>query len=45
MLKEESAEDADEMPEPEELAGDAIADLDAAVAELRQVVALLGNGG
>ena len=46
-LKEESLEDADDLPEPEELATDAISELDAAVEELSQVLALLenGNGG
>jgi type I restriction enzyme M protein len=44
-LKEESLEDADDLPEPEELATDAIAELEAAVGELNQVLALLeGNG-
>ena len=44
-LKEESLEDADELPEPEELATDAIAELEGAVEELSQVIALLENGG
>ena len=46
-LKEESLEDADDLPEPEELATDAISELQAAVEELNQVLALLenGNGG
>lgn len=46
-LKEESLEDADDLPEPEELATDAIEELDAAVGELKEVLALLenGNGG
>jgi type I restriction enzyme M protein len=43
-LKEESAENGDELPEPEELAADAIADLRAAVGELEQALALLENG-
>ncbi len=44
-LKEESLEDADDLPEPEELATEAIAELEAAVGELNQVLALLeGNG-
>jgi type I restriction enzyme M protein len=44
-LKEDSLEDADDLPEPEELATDAIAELEAAVTELNQVLALLeGNG-
>ncbi|MCI0459124.1 MAG: type I restriction-modification system subunit M [Gemmataceae bacterium] len=44
-LKEESLEDAEELPEPEELATDAIAELEGAVEELNQVLALLENGG
>ena len=40
-LKEESAEDADEMPEPEELATEAMGELTAAVGELQQVLKLL----
>ena len=47
-LKEESLEDADDLPEPEELATDAIAELTFAVDELNAVLALLetenGNG-
>ncbi len=43
-LKEESLEDADELPEPEELATDAIGELEEAVAELNQVLGLLENG-
>jgi type I restriction enzyme M protein len=44
-LKEDSLEDADDLPEPEELATDAIAELVAAVTDLNQVLALLeGNG-
>ncbi len=44
-LKEESLEDADELPPPEELATDAIGELEEAVAELNRVLALLeGNG-
>lgn len=42
-LKEESLDDADDLPEPEELATDAIAELEAAVEELNQVLALLEN--
>ncbi len=43
-LKEESLQDADDLPEPEELATDAIAELEAAVEELNAVLALLENG-
>jgi type I restriction enzyme M protein len=44
-LKEESLEDADGVPEPEELATDAVAELEGAVEELNAVLALLENGG
>ena len=44
-LKEESLEDADDLPEPEELAGEAVTELEAAVSELNAVLAFLGNGG
>jgi type I restriction enzyme M protein len=40
-LKEESAEDADELPEPEELAADAMSELKAVVADLEEVLKLL----
>ncbi|HEY3318937.1 MAG TPA: class I SAM-dependent DNA methyltransferase [Planctomycetota bacterium] len=47
-LKEESLEDADDLPEPEELATDAISELEFAVGELEEVLKLLdtenGNG-
>ncbi len=43
-LKEESLEDADDLPEPEELATDAIAELEEAVAGLNKVLSLLENG-
>ena len=43
-IKDESLEDADELPEPEELATDAIAELEGAVEELNAVLALLENG-
>jgi type I restriction enzyme M protein len=42
-LKEESLEDADDLPEPEELAADAIAELKAAVEDLSGVLVELGN--
>jgi type I restriction enzyme M protein len=44
-LKEESLEGSDELPEPEELAADAISELDGAMEELRGALALLENGG
>ena len=43
-LKEDSLEDADDLPEPEELATDAISELEGAVGELNAVLALLENG-
>lgn len=44
-LKEDSLEDADDLPAPEELATDAISELEEAVAELNRVLLLLeGNG-
>lgn len=42
-LKEESLEDADDLPEPEELATEAIAELEGAVADLNRVLAMLEN--
>ncbi len=43
-LKDDSLEDADELPPPEELATDAISELEAAVEELNAVLVLLENG-
>jgi len=43
-LKDDTLEDADELPPPEELATDAIGELDGAVEELNAVLALLENG-
>jgi type I restriction enzyme M protein len=43
-LKEESLEDADDLPEPEELVTDAITELEGAVAKLNEVLVLLENG-
>jgi len=43
-LKDESLEDADELPEPEELAADAISELESAVEELNSILGLLENG-
>ena len=43
-LKDESLEDADELPPPEELATDAIGELEDAVEELNAVLGLLENG-
>ena len=43
-LKEDSLEDADDLPEPEELVTDAISELESAVADLNSVLLLLENG-
>jgi type I restriction enzyme M protein len=43
-LKDESLDDGDDLPEPEELATDAIAELEAALEELNAVITLLENG-
>ncbi len=40
-IKDESLDDADSLPEPEELATDAIAELEGAIAELNEVLRLL----
>ena len=44
-LKEESLDDGDELPEPEELVTDAIEELEEAVAELNVVLGLLEENG
>jgi type I restriction enzyme M protein len=43
-LKDESLDDMDALPEPEELAADAISELETAMAQLNQVLMLLENG-
>jgi type I restriction enzyme M protein len=43
-LKADSREDTDDLPEPEDLATEAVAELEAAVGELQKVLAMLGNG-
>jgi type I restriction enzyme M protein len=43
-LKDESLDDLDDLPEPDELATDAIAELEDAVEELNAVLAALENG-
>jgi type I restriction enzyme M protein len=43
-LKDESLDDLDDLPEPDELATDAIAELEAAVEELNAVLTALENG-
>ncbi len=40
-LKDDSLEDSDDLPEPQELAGDAISELEAVVDDLREIVALV----
>lgn len=40
-LRDESLEDSDELPEPQDLAGEAITELEAVVDDLRDIVALL----
>jgi len=42
-LKDESLDDADELPEPEELATEAVEELEAAIGELNGVLSLLEN--
>ena len=43
-LKEESLDDPDDLPEPEELATEAISELEQAIGELNEVLRLLGEG-
>jgi len=40
-LRDESLEDSDDLPEPQDLAGEAITELEAAIADLREIVALV----
>jgi type I restriction enzyme M protein len=40
-LRDESLEDSDELPEPQDLAAEAIAELEAVVDDLREIVALI----
>jgi type I restriction enzyme M protein len=40
-LKDDSLEDADEMPEPQDLAAEAITELEAVVDDLREIVTLV----
>ena len=42
-MKDESLDDADDLPEPDELAADAIAELESAVADLTELLTLLTN--
>jgi type I restriction enzyme M protein len=39
-LKDESLEDSDDLPEPQDLAAEAITELEAVVDDLREIVAL-----
>ncbi len=41
LLKDESLEDADDLPEPQDLAAEAITELEAVVDDLREIVALI----
>jgi type I restriction enzyme M protein len=43
-LKDDSLEDAEDMPEPEELAGGAITHLEAAINGLQEIMVQLGDG-
>ncbi len=43
-LRDESLEDADDLPPPEELATDAVGELEAAIEELNTIVEMLENG-
>ena len=43
-LKEDSLEDADDLPDPDDLAGEAIGELQGAVEELNEILALLARG-
>ena len=40
-LKDDSLEDSDELPEPQDLAGEAVTELEAVVDDLREIIALL----
>ncbi len=42
-LKDESLDNMDELPEPEELASDAISELESAVEELNSIIKMLEN--
>ena len=44
-LKDDSLEDSDELPEPQDLASEAITELEAVVGSLREIVMELGNNG
>jgi type I restriction enzyme M protein len=44
-LKDDSLEDSDELPEPQDLAAEAITELEAAVDDLREIVALVEKEG
>jgi len=40
-LKDDSLEDSDDLPEPQDLAGEAITELEAVVDDLREIMALI----
>ena len=44
-LKDDSLEDSDELPEPQDLASEAITELEAVVDSLREIVTELGDNG
>lgn len=44
-LKDESLEDADSLPEPQDLATEAVAELEAVVDDLREIISMLENDG
>ena len=44
-LKDESIEDADELPEPQDLASEAITELEAVVDDLKEVLQLIETNG
>jgi type I restriction enzyme M protein len=44
-LKDESLDDADELPPPEELATEAIGELEGAVEELGEIIGMLQDAG
>ncbi len=43
-IKDESLEDSDELPEPQELVSEAITELEAVVSDLQEILILLDNG-
>jgi type I restriction enzyme M protein len=43
-LRDDSLNDTDDLPDPEELAAEAIDELEAALSELNAILDLMGNG-